>query len=962
MIQFWQSRWRDGLITIPPLLVVAWLSYGFVLSDKFFDEHFGQLAILTDVGVIFGYIGLLFAVQIPVFILLLEKMHGAGYVRRLSLPSVIKFREILVGYVVLSLLLLISPRAAYYYFPVIGLTFLSLYAIVESVRVMFETRKLKKREDKYISTLVEKALKTSLKGRINLNNFFGKLDELSYVTHTALDMSHRDKDTDKRYPIRSNKEGIVNSIDVKRLNDLIANEYHADAPKVAGGKSTHETATEQTARVILNTRPSASINKQDEVIKLVLAGGMEAPSKRFKRNLLSCIKTSPDHPDSPNRQMDDLIKDFKQQLRSAIEKDDEIAVDDALSIYELLTDGLATLHSNDDPGYSFEAARGEFNQLFSDSVSSRLRNIAEVMDDAFFYALRTGRQDAVDSIISSMYKSILRALNSFDVLTVARAERAITHAIARLIYSDDATLPDVHYKKHVLGLITSRLKEHTGLLLYNYREYDDSLAFTKEQLVQWVETRLSDMLGFLLGTYKKSQVEMFKSVKTIFDEVEDDYDLYQEQIEKFVWPARCMLFVVAAYIHGKAVRTEEQEEIKKALDNYFAGFSAQDLTRILVECIDNKYAEKWRLDTYDLIADGKMHSVPDFDINIKTLWVEYMLTLDHIPTDIRYYGEDSIAKTGTFSDLMTKSDQAFLPRHLDELSDKGRDVGTLKSLVESFIEERIKWENGELAAAELDQEMITEFKSEVLKSYKESALALSVFNKAQRLKLLNKATKGFLSYGWNQIQDKYGFIKGWHIGVGHQTHEYGNQIARAENKHILESLLSKPNQQIDDFEAWVKKLRRHKSKTWFIVSVRVAEWYVTFHRKDDMGKHLIEDHSRGEMTFKNLNQIAPVYYTYEKTLPKGFYAVPIDDLGTLEIKGTEDEPVKISIDAYSHDAKLLNAIIKSPPEWLKDKGDTTAQTTFLKTQVRVFIQHPFKYVPANKPTIYFYPVTGDDSD
>src|SRR5690606_10109257 len=123
---------------------------------------------------------------------------------------------------------------------------LSLYAIVESVRVMFETRKLKKREDKYISTLVEKALKTSLKGRINLNNFFGKLDELSYVTHTALDMSHRDKDTDKRYPIRSNKEGIVNSIDVKRLNDLIANEYHADAPKVAGGKSTHETATEQT--------------------------------------------------------------------------------------------------------------------------------------------------------------------------------------------------------------------------------------------------------------------------------------------------------------------------------------------------------------------------------------------------------------------------------------------------------------------------------------------------------------------------------------------------------------------------------------------------------------------------------------------------------------------------------------------------------------------------------------------
>lgn len=962
MTRFWVSRWRDSLLLFPPLLVAAWLAYGFVFSNDLFDEHLSQFAVLTDLGTIFGYIGLLFAVQIPLFILLLEKMYGAGYVRRLSLPSVINFREILVSYVALSLLLLISYRASYYYFPVAGLTLLSIYAIVEAIRVMFETRKLKQREDNYIRALVEKSLKASMKGRIGINNFFARLEHSPYVTHATLDMRHGDKNTSRRYLVRMNKTGIVESIDVKRLNDLIASEYYSEAPRVTGGRSTSESSVEQTARLVLSTRPSASVEKQDEVIKLVLTGDLEVPSKRLVRNLQSCIKIVPDHPDSPNRQMDDLIKDFKQQLRGAIEKDDEIAVDDALGMYELLTDGLMALRSSDDPGYSFKAAQGEFNQLFSDSVSSRLRDIADVIDDAFFYALRTERQDAVKSIISSMYKSILRALNSFDVLTVTRAEMAFTHAISRLVYSDDMTLPNAHYKEHVLQLLTFRLKEHTGLLLYNYREYDESLSFTKEQLVQWLNNRLSSMVSFLLGAYKNSRVSMFKDIKSIFDEIESDYDLYHEKMEELIWSPRCMLFLVAAYIHDKTDLTHDQEKIKNIINRHLANFSAKDLTRILVECVDNKYAEKWRFDTHDLVADGRVHSVPDFDINLKSLWVERMLALDSIPKDVDYYGRDSIAKTGAFSDLMTKREEAFILRHLSEMSEQGQDVAALTSLVDSFIDERTRHENTKLAAAPLDQNIIAEFKKEILEGYKESALALSVFKQTGHLKILKAATKGFLSYGWNQIQDKYGFIRDWHIGVFHQTHSYGSEIARSENKHIIETLLSKPNSQIDDFETWLKKLRRSKKKTWFIVSVRVAEWYVIYHRSDDIGKHVIEDHARGDMRFKGVEQISPVHHVYDDSLPKGFYAVSTDDLGKLEIKGSEDEPVKISIDAYSHDEKILNAIIKSPPDWLKEKGDTDAQKAFLKTQVRMLIQHPFKYTPISKPSIYYHPITDRDSD
>ena len=44
-----------------------------MLSDDYFNKHFSRLAVLKELSTIIEYIGLLFAVQIPVFILLLEK-------------------------------------------------------------------------------------------------------------------------------------------------------------------------------------------------------------------------------------------------------------------------------------------------------------------------------------------------------------------------------------------------------------------------------------------------------------------------------------------------------------------------------------------------------------------------------------------------------------------------------------------------------------------------------------------------------------------------------------------------------------------------------------------------------------------------------------------------------------------------------------------------------------------------
>lgn len=953
------NPWRITVLWVL-FLVVLYLFFGAKLSDDFFDKYFAPLAVLKKLDTIIGYIGLLFAVQIPVFILLLEKIRDSGDIRRFSLPNVIYFRGILATYIVLSSLLLTSPRASYYYFPTIMIAVVSSYAIVQSIQLLFGVGQSKKRENEHIKKLVKRSLRASKIIRANRNNFFVDLENSLYVTHRLFTSKHDKRDLKKHYPIRIRKSGIVRSINVKRLDEIITREYYNRAPQTTKKQSTSQSSDKQIAQLIIRVRPDSDIKDRSDVMELVLSGSLPTPHKRLERDLLDCIKIDPNYADSPNRQLEILVKGFRQQLRGAIEKDDEIAVDDALVIYELLASATIEEYSSESKNLDYEAVKGEFDQIFSDSVSRHLQSVADIIDEAFLYALRTERQDAIKSIISSMYRSLLNAFDSFNVLAAARSERAFARAMSRLIY--DTTLENTRYKEYALESLAFRFKEHTGLLLYNYRECDESSSFSQEQLEQWLDDRLNNMTSFLLDTYKKSQTSAFKEVKSIFDEVESGYRLYRQEMEELVWTARCRLFMVAAYIHDRTNLTCEQEDIKKIIDDYLSGFSAQDLTKVLVKCIDNNYASEWCFDTYDLPADRKMHLVPDFNPRLKSLWIERMLTLDSIPEDIEYYGRDDIAKTGAFSDFTTREEKPFIIRHLAKMEKQDKDVSSLTKLVKIFIEERMKYEDEKLIAAPLDQDAVTEFKEGVLAGYKEYALAISIFKPNGYLKTtkITKATKGFLSYGWNQIQDKYGFVKDWHIGTIHQPHSYGSEIAESENKHILESLFSKPSR-IDNFEEWLKRLKRSR-KSWFVVSVRTADWYMISDRKDDIGKQIKNDFSTGDMSFKGLNQVVPIYHVYDNYLPKGLYAVSIDDLGRLEIADNKDEPIEISIDAYSDNERLLEGTLERQPDWLIEKGDRTAQEIFLKTQVRMFIRHAFRYKPKGKRSTFYYPIDDKESD
>ena len=114
----------------------------------------------------------------------------------------------------------------------------SSYAIVQSIQLLFGVGQSKKRENEHIKKLVKRSLRASKIIRANRNNFFVDLENSLYVTH-RLFTSKRDKRyLKKHYPIRIRKSGIVRSINVKRLDEIITREYYNRAPQTTKKQST----------------------------------------------------------------------------------------------------------------------------------------------------------------------------------------------------------------------------------------------------------------------------------------------------------------------------------------------------------------------------------------------------------------------------------------------------------------------------------------------------------------------------------------------------------------------------------------------------------------------------------------------------------------------------------------------------------------------------------------------------
>jgi hypothetical protein len=189
------------------------------------------------------------------------------------------------------------------------------------------------------------------------------------------------------------------------------------------------------------------------------------------------------------------------------------------------------------------------------------------------------------------------------------------------------------------------------------------------------------------------------------------------------------------------------------------------------------------------------------------------------------------------------------------------------------------------------------------------------------------------------------------MGYAMQGDQYGNDIANKQNQNITAELL-KNNIQKDSIEEWLEVLQKNKNEKWAIFTVEIGTWYYPHY----YSKFLTNGRGSKQNRFKKVNQILPMEYIYNDALPKGLYAVPVKELGLLRTRESKTEPVQVKIDAYSHDPDLLKAILKDPPAWLTKKGSKADQEAFLKTMVRMFINHTYQYKPNPAKHVFYFPI------
>ena len=951
--KFSRSSWRDSIL-LSPLLFVCWWFLGWILSISYFDKHFAMFRLLTIRTDALTYVGLLFAVQIPVFILLLQRMVDLGYLRRLIMPGVIKFREILVSYILLSLFLLASQRSSYYYFPVIALTIISLYTVFITVRVMFDPGKLESKENDFVRKIIKQVFGDVLDRRKKSNDFFEELKKLDNVTHIFLDMG-RDHRSMTSLNIRSKHAGLIISIDAVQLDAQLSRYFSEPMQETkVSSQASQKTGEDKKPlpTLILEVRPGAIVKAQATLMRLVLPDNIKAPENSFLNKLRDSIAIDTAIADSADRKLDDLITDFKQQLRDAVDKDSVVLIQQSLEFYELLLDGITGFsHAVADSGYTFADARQEFQQFIGDSVSIQIKSISDILNDELLHSIKEEKQDTCKELIHFLYGELLNLTHDYDTVRAAFTDYSFMFTVSRLIFDDSAKMQESSFRGEVFKDLLFRLKEHTGLLLYNYRNADDNSVISDEQLEQWLDSRMNDARSFLLGTYRKSSDVMFKQVLAIFQEFEKDYRLYDEEIKDLVLLERCNLFVIAAYIHGHNNEDTAQKASRELIDAILSKLSATELTELLVTCIDKNYADAWRVDVYDLIADGAMHQVPDFAMALKTLWTDYMMKLGSFPMDVNAYQSAPINTTFAFSDGLPDGHDPYLVNHLTELIAQNKPrADELLKLVKKFIEARKKWEEDKLVASSLSVKKIDDFRSDVLKGYKDRAIGIKVFDKAKKLKYVSRATNNYIMLGWNRVNDKEAFIDDWHSGYIMPGEEHGEEIATRQNQLIAEQLFNNPTSS-ETIENWLGHMRDTEDR-WLIVSVEVSPWYI----RQEFEEHLAKEVQLNDISFKNVNQF-PMEHIYDKTLPKGLYAVNEQHLGTLKVKPADNEPVEVLVDAYSHNKELLDGMLNDPPQWLQDKGDQAEQEKFLKTKVRMYIYHSFHYVPNAKAKVFYFPLS-----
>ena len=438
--------------------------------------------------------------------------------------------------------------------------------------------------------------------------------------------------------------------------------------------------------------------------------------------------------------------------------------------------------------------------------------------------------------------------------------------------------------------------------------------------------------------------KIFKTVRRI--EREGEY--YPEETKPYQDYVRCNVFAITAYVYRQSIKDGEQEDIYKILQDYLYKIPPLEFTSILIECVEKKYIEEWRLDTYDITESGKVYQVPDLSGALKDLWIDFMLKNGVMNAD--YYISLDLEATTVFSGGLIDLEHNYLLNEIDKLPNTETNKQALSDLVKAFIQKRADWEDSDLIARSLSTKIVRDFETGTRDSFRERSFAFKIFEQLGKIQYVKTANEKYYNFGVNQVTDKQYFIEdtGYYMPNDH----FGSDIAVAADQYIVDKLTEDATK-IEDTKEFLDTIRNASKKKWVIVLRNMSSPYIYQH----FDKELKPTFGRADMYFRNIDQLLPIQVVYDRTDNKGLYAISQNDLGKLSVKQYDQQFMQVKVTAFSQNKSLLRQMLTNPPEWLARETDAER---FLLKKVRLLINFTFSYKRYRKDgKVYFVSLDKD---
>ncbi len=924
------------------LLVLASYFFGDILSKSFIDTSFttGNLKVL-DKNNSLTFLSVLLAIQIPLFILFLEQMAKAGFVRRKSLPRVTNFKEIILVLIACSVLIVFSARAAYLYFPVIVAILINLIAVYRSVTVTFHSDQYDKPIQDDINNIGGSSFKVFTNTRSDFNEFYESLEKASYVTYSYL---KRKTENMKSIRILATQTGYIENIDASEIDDIMADRFNTTSEKVPDSGNKTERSKPQ---VVLGYRPSTKVDAGDKIGTLYAPVGTKGLEKLAAR-IAKSIDISPRL--RSTKYLDEIFSEFNRAFRKGIEDEDTEYLEEYLNSYNQLLTHIDMVIQENIKEYSLQNAYQDLAKFNGNDFSAYLYRMYELLSDSIELAIFKDKPEAAKSLISSVYRKIIEITHNPFYTSIARYDQVLSYSLSLYVYDNhiwnkNLTVTQIDIKEYIL----MRFNEHTDQLKYDLKSdkvvFDIEETLPEDQIKEWYFARLNSVRRYMLASIKNNKSDVYTSLLKNLN-VPEAYDMSHDlpiDVEDYI---KANVFLIAGYLqHANKLESNYGNPMLNIINEW----SNDELLKVLLDTTEKDYADSWNIDTYDHLADGVMRSVPNYDEVLVQLWVEIMLAKPSVAVETRSYGNaEALQATLLFSGALSNSKDTTAMKYLANKT--GQNVEALKTLIQGFIEIRTEWESDKLAKAELDVGKVDKYKELVTNTFNDSSVVKKLYNYMNSINLVTKQPKvGFKEFGINQLFDKEAFISDWHSGymTDHFAEQLGRDIAQGEDVEVLGSMFkdSKVAASISD----AVKMTKKTLDKWAVIFVNVHGWEID----DTLAKYIENKEDELAEKIKGLTQPLPNFKLFNNKIQTGIYFVPLSKIGVLHIFADDIEyPVRVEINDYAHSEDMMKELLNAKPSFLTEKGNVAKQKKFLNTKVRMYVNSIFKYDVQTGETIF----------